>query len=188
MAWSLRHIRGESLPFNLEHSAGPRPPHPGAILRAEAIPASRASKSEIAKMLGVTSPYLGSILNEQKPITPEIAARLGKMFSNGAGFWIDMQAAHDKWVAQNSIDVSKTPELAAPMLALAKMEPMNFVPRRKAPGWLPWAAAAAVLMLSFSAMGLVVLALIPALLLIAFCAGGAAVLTLQRFRSRTRRY
>jgi len=46
-------------------------------------------------------------------ITPAIAARLGKLFGDGLGIWLRMQAAHDAWVAEREIDVSDIPTLHA---------------------------------------------------------------------------
>ena len=56
---------------------------------------------------------LYEIINGARPITPSIAARLGKLFGDGPGIWLRMQAAHDAWVAEREIDVSDIPTLHA---------------------------------------------------------------------------
>ena len=39
--------------------------------------------------------------------------RLGKLFGDGAGVWVRMQAAYDTWNAEREEDVSKIPTLRA---------------------------------------------------------------------------
>jgi addiction module HigA family antidote len=83
------------------------PSHPGAILREDVIPAVRKTKSEIANLLGISRQHLHDILAEKKPLSPEVAVRVGKLFGGGAGVWVRMQAAYDTWHAEQAIDVSK---------------------------------------------------------------------------------
>jgi antitoxin HigA-1 len=40
-----------------------------------------------------------------------MSARLGKLFGDGAGVWVRMQAAHDTRNAERQEDVSKIPTL-----------------------------------------------------------------------------
>ena len=44
-------------------------------------------------------------------MSPAVAVRLGKLFGDGAGVWIRMQAAYDTWNAERQEDVSKIPTL-----------------------------------------------------------------------------
>lgn len=48
----------------------------------------------------------GAFLAERQPVTPTLAAKLGKLFGNGSGLWIRMQAEHDVWRATTEVDVS----------------------------------------------------------------------------------
>jgi len=89
------------------------PTHPGALLRDDILPAIKMGKSELAEALGISRQHLYDILNERKPVSPEIAARLGKAFGDGAGVWLRMQAAFDAWHAERSVDVSKVPQINA---------------------------------------------------------------------------
>ena len=82
------------------------PSHPGALL-SEIIPATGKSKTEIAQMLGISRQHLYDIMSEKKPVSPEVAVRLGKLFGDGPGVWIRMQAAYDTWQAERKVDVSK---------------------------------------------------------------------------------
>ncbi len=54
---------------------------------------------------------MSSLRNKNKPVTPAVAVRLGKLFGHGPGIWIRMQAAYDTWHAEREIDVSGIPTL-----------------------------------------------------------------------------
>lgn len=88
------------------------PSHPGALLD-DIILATGKSKTEIAGLLGISRQQLHDILAERKPVSPATAARLGKMFGDGAAVWLRMQAAHDAWRAERDVDVSSIPTLTA---------------------------------------------------------------------------
>ena len=87
------------------------PTHPGHLLADTVIPATGRSKAEIASLLGISRQHLYDVLNERKPVSPSVAVRLGKLFGNGAGFWVRMQAAYDTWQAEQEVDVSGIPTL-----------------------------------------------------------------------------
>ena len=89
------------------------PSHPGAVLREDIIPATGKSKSEIARMLGISRQHLHDVLAERKPVSPEVAVRLAKLFGNEPLFWIRMQGAYDAWHASRNVDVSAVPTLIA---------------------------------------------------------------------------
>jgi antitoxin HigA-1 len=89
------------------------PAHPGELLAEIMIPATGRSKAEIARLLGISRQTLYDILNCKQPVTPAVAVRLGKLFGDGAGIWVRMQAAHDTWHAERDIDVSDIPTIKA---------------------------------------------------------------------------
>lgn len=89
----------------LRHPAS-EPSHPGELLAEIIIPATGKSKTELARLMHISRQTLYDILAARQPVTPTIAARLGKLFGNGAGFWIRMQGAYDTWWADRSVDVS----------------------------------------------------------------------------------
>lgn len=89
------------------------PVHPGELLRDDIIPATQRSKAEIARLLGISRQHLYDILDERKPVSPAMAMRFGKLFGNGAGPWVRMQAAYDTWQAEQTVDVSTIPTLDA---------------------------------------------------------------------------
>jgi len=75
------------------------PTHPGALLREDVIPATGKTKAEIARLLGISRQHLYDILRERKPASPAVVVRLGKLFGDGAGVWVRMQAGYDTWTA-----------------------------------------------------------------------------------------
>jgi antitoxin HigA-1 len=89
------------------------PTHPGFLLADTVIPATGRSKTEIAALLGISRQHLYDILSEKKPVSPAVAVRLGKLFGNGAGLWLRMQASYDAWHAEQEVDVSRIPTIAA---------------------------------------------------------------------------
>lgn len=89
------------------------PTHPGELLREVVIPATGRSRTEIAKLLGISRQHLHDILAERKPVSPTVAVRLGKLFGDGAGPWVRMQAAHDAWNAERHTDTTGIPTIRA---------------------------------------------------------------------------
>jgi addiction module HigA family antidote len=78
------------------------------------IPALDVSKTELARSLGISRQTLYDIINERQPVTAEMAVRFGKLFGNGASFWINLQRNYDLEIAEKSVDVSNIPTLHTP--------------------------------------------------------------------------
>lgn len=89
------------------------PTHPGELLREDILPAVGAPKTEVATLLGISRQHLHDILAERKPVSPETAVRLAKMFGGDAIAWVRMQGAYDAWHAARTVDVSGIPTLRA---------------------------------------------------------------------------
>ncbi len=89
------------------------PTHPGALLREDVLPALRLTVKEAAEKLGVSRQTLHKILSEQGAVTPEMAARLGKLCGNGPGLWLRMQVARDLWFVERDMAsaIEKIPTL-----------------------------------------------------------------------------
>jgi len=87
------------------------PTHPGELLREDVLPALRISKTDFADAIGISRQHLYDILGEKKPVSAEIAARLGAALGNGPGIWLRMQAAYDAWHAERDVDVSAVKRL-----------------------------------------------------------------------------
>ena len=87
--------------------------HPGELIREDLLPALGVSKTELARSLGISRQTLYDILNERQPVSAEMAIRFGKLFGNGARFWVNMQRAFDLAIAERNVDVSRIPTLTA---------------------------------------------------------------------------
>lgn len=96
--------------YEVARPVGRCPSHPGALLE-DIIRATGKTKVEIASLLGISRQQLYDILRERKPVSPNVAARLGKMFGDGPAVWLRMQAAYDAWHAEREVDVSNVPRL-----------------------------------------------------------------------------
>ncbi|PWR19580.1 HigA family addiction module antitoxin [Zavarzinia compransoris] len=88
------------------------PTHPGAALEDILLDLD-TPKAEIARMAGISRQHLYDLLACRKPVSPEIAVRLGKLLGGGGGPWIRMQAAYDLWQAERNVDTSAIPTIRA---------------------------------------------------------------------------
>jgi len=77
-----------------------RPTHPGYVVRME-LEELDMTVTEAAERLGVSRPTLSAIVNENKPVTPRMALRLGRLFGNGTELWMNMQTRYDRWEIEN---------------------------------------------------------------------------------------
>jgi addiction module HigA family antidote len=80
------------------------PPHPGATLREDVLPALGLKVTEAARQLGVSRVALSRVLNEHAAISPEMALRieawLGVERGGSADVWLAEQATYDLWLAR----------------------------------------------------------------------------------------
>ena len=74
-----------------------KPAHPGAILREDVFPELGLSQGDIAERLGVSRRTISQILNEHRPVTPDMAVRLARLLSGEPTVWLNMQMALDLW-------------------------------------------------------------------------------------------
>jgi addiction module HigA family antidote len=84
-----------------------RPTHPGAILREDVLPALDMTQTEFAQRLGVSRLSVSDLLHEKRAMTPEMAARVGKLLNTTPESWLRMQEAVDLW------EVAQKPERLA---------------------------------------------------------------------------
>lgn len=81
------------------------PSHPGALLR-ETLESVSISKADIAEAIGISRQHLYDLLNAKKPVSAQVAVRLGKLLGNGPEVWLRMQTAFDLWRAERETDTS----------------------------------------------------------------------------------
>lgn len=87
------------------------PPHPGSILREE-LEALGISSREFARHIGVAPSTVTRILNEESPITPDMAVKLFAAIGGPtASTWLSMQADYDAWQAEHRVDTSRISKL-----------------------------------------------------------------------------
>jgi addiction module HigA family antidote len=82
---------------------GLRPVHPGEMLREIVFPALGISKTEIAKLLGVSRQTLYDVLNEKQPITANLALRIGKLIGDDPENLLRMQLNYDLEIAERAL-------------------------------------------------------------------------------------
>jgi addiction module HigA family antidote len=69
--------------------------HPGVLLRDHVLPGLGLSVSQAARDLAVTRQTLHRILAGDAAITPEMAARLERLFGVPSDFWLHRQHRHE---------------------------------------------------------------------------------------------
>ena len=87
------------------------PPHPGDILREDLMPRLGLSRAALASHLGISRRALADLLGERKPVTLDLAVRLGQAFNNGTRFWLALQMQHDLWHAGHD-EIASQPAIA----------------------------------------------------------------------------
>lgn len=89
--------------------------HPGEMLREDILPALGKSKTEIARLLGISRQTLYDILDEKQPVTAGMALRLGKLCGNGPTLWLNLQRRFDLEQAEKQIgaEIENIPTLNA---------------------------------------------------------------------------
>ena len=69
--------------------------HPGGILKRQFLVEYDLSVNAAAKAMDIPRTRLNDIVQGKRSITPETALRLGRLFGNGAAFWLNMQSHYD---------------------------------------------------------------------------------------------
>ena len=87
-----------------------RPATPGAVLREVTLPNLGITQVDFAEKLGVSRRTISEVLNEKRPVSTDLAWRLGKVLGNGPGLWLKKQRGVDLWDALH-VDASKYEDL-----------------------------------------------------------------------------
>jgi addiction module HigA family antidote len=96
------------------HALDEPPPHPGDILREDLIPRLGLTRAELARHLGIPRRVLADLIAERRPVTLDLARRLGQAFNNGTHFWLGLQMQHDLWHARREDPAPRIAPLAWP--------------------------------------------------------------------------
>lgn len=75
-----------------------RPPtHPGEMLREEFLKPLKITQEQLAEMLGVTFQTVSRIINAHHGVSPNMAARLARLFGTTPEFWTGLQQDWELW-------------------------------------------------------------------------------------------
>jgi antitoxin HigA-1 len=81
---------------------GIAPVHPGAYLR-ELLVELEQTQDRLACALGVNAMRISHVVNGRRPITPELALRLGRYFGQDPRYWMNLQIRYDMDVAEDAM-------------------------------------------------------------------------------------
>lgn len=79
-----------------------RPIHPGEYL-SEMLEELEIPQQRVAKDIGVAPTRISQVINGQRPITAELALRLGRYFRQSPRFWLNLQARYDMDMTEDEI-------------------------------------------------------------------------------------
>ena len=87
-----------------------RPTHPGEMLREDFMPDYGLTAPTLAEALGVSRQTVNELLRERRAVSPAMALRLSRLFSNSAEFWMNAQRAVDLWIETKQIPKKVDPK------------------------------------------------------------------------------
>ena len=95
------------------------PPHPGATLQEDILPALQLSVTEAANQLGVSRVALSRVLNCRAGISVDLARRLelwlgGPKKGPSAESWLRGQLAYDLWQSEHAYKITGIKPLRRP--------------------------------------------------------------------------
>ena len=90
-----------------------RPVHPGEVI-ADVLDDLEMTQTSFAQMLGVSRRTINQIIQGRRPITVDMAIRIGKTLGNGPQLWLNLQQKVDLWDAmqQHQEEYEKLPTIA----------------------------------------------------------------------------
>lgn len=91
------------------------PIHPGEILKDE-MDALNLSSAELARAISVPANRISQIVSGKRNISADTALRLGRLFSTGPQFWLNLQNAYelDQVKASGGLDLASIVPLIQP--------------------------------------------------------------------------
>ena len=86
------------------------PVHPGTYLK-ELLEELELSQYRLAQDLGVTAMRVSHVVRGQRPVTAELALRLGRYFKQSPRFWLNLQSRYDIDVTEDQYGKRVTQEV-----------------------------------------------------------------------------
>ena len=78
------------------------PVHPGVYLK-ELLDELKISQYRLARDLGVPAMRINLVVNGKRPVTAELALRLGRYFGQNPRYWLNLQSRYDMDVAEDAL-------------------------------------------------------------------------------------
>lgn len=75
-----------------------RPLHPGEVI-SDILEDLEITQTKFAEILGVSRRSVNEIIQGKRPITVDMAIRIGKALGNGPQLWLNLQQKVDIWDA-----------------------------------------------------------------------------------------
>jgi addiction module HigA family antidote len=75
-----------------------RPVHPGEVI-SDVLEDIEMTQTRFAEILGVSRRSVNEIVLGQRPVTVDMAIRIGKALGNGPQLWLNLQQKVDIWDA-----------------------------------------------------------------------------------------
>jgi addiction module HigA family antidote len=86
------------------------PVHPGMYLK-ELLTELRLSQYRLARDLGVPAMRISHVINGKRPVTAELALRLGRYFGQDPRYWLNLQSRYDMDVTEDALSEQVTREV-----------------------------------------------------------------------------
>jgi len=87
----------------------------GEMLNEEFLKPLNITQQQLAVAMGLSRKVIGQIVNRTRRLSVEEATILAALFEMDDDFWINLQAAHDRWEAHQ-------------LMASRRYQPINLIP------------------------------------------------------------
>jgi antitoxin HigA-1 len=96
------------------HGRQIRPVHPGEVI-SDVLEDIGMTQTSFAEVLGVSRRTVNEIVQGRRPITVDMAIRIGKALGNGPQLWLNLQQKVDIWdaIQTHREDYDRVPTLAS---------------------------------------------------------------------------
>lgn len=78
------------------------PVHPGAYLK-EILDELELSQRQLARAVGVSPMRISHLVRGNRPVTAELALRLGRYLGQSPRYWVSLQSRYDMDVAEDTL-------------------------------------------------------------------------------------
>ncbi|GJQ48806.1 putative plasmid-encoded proteic killer antidote protein HigA [Candidatus Kuenenia stuttgartiensis] len=86
------------------------PVHPGVYLK-ELLDELKISQYRLSQDLGVPAMRINHVVHSKRPVTAELALRLGRYFGQSPRYWMNLQSRYDMDIAEDALFEQVTREV-----------------------------------------------------------------------------